>query len=195
MRNFSFLLSAILLTGIPPAFCRADIIIDVGNPTLLANQANQQIAVNVNATGGEVVQGLNFNFELLQGGAAQIPTITALDIVGVGTIFDGNNTGQAGTFVGDTGAGSQGAFASTTTGSGTISPIGVLGFVTIDTTGITNGTYSLRMIGTINGDTDFAGISADQVSGTSLTVGVPEPSSAGLLLAVGALVLGYRRKS
>ena len=72
----------------------------VGDHELLANTTNQLIQIFV--TGGNAVQGLNFNAQIADagpstpecqsGGMIDGPNITAADILS-GTIFDGNNTG------------------------------------------------------------------------------------------------------
>ena len=71
-------------------------VIDTGDHYLLPDTPNQQIQILV--SGGDLVQGLNFNSQIGDGGpelggVIDGPHITDIDVEN-GTIFDDNNTGQ-----------------------------------------------------------------------------------------------------
>ena len=73
--------------------------INVGNHLLRPNTAGQTIDINV-ASGGQPVQGVTLNLQVADGypdvGGSTIdgPNITAATVIGTGTIFAGNNTGN-----------------------------------------------------------------------------------------------------
>lgn len=170
--------------------------INVGNHTLLPNTPGQTIPISV--SGGTLVQGLNFNVQIADGfptgGTVDGPNIADVDVLGTAlnpTIFFGNNTGQQ-----DIRTDPQVWSASTTTAAGTVSASGLLGIVTVDTTGWFGGTWGLFLGSTQEGPTDFALINATITDG-SITV-VPEPASTflfGSLLFGGALVLRRFRRA
>ena len=165
----------------------ADLMVTIGNPTLLPNTPNQMIQIQ--SSGGEQVQGLNFNLQIDPVAGLTTPTITGVDIVSPGTVFGLNNTGQNTTGVGELdpvdSPGTQFAFATTTAGNGSVLSDGVLAFVTFDTTGTNEGTFTLRLDSTLNGPTDFAPTPVDQFIGGILSVtAVPEPNT----LAVGSVL-------
>jgi hypothetical protein len=179
----------------------AEPVIDVGEHLLLPD-ATQTIAIY--SSGDETVQGLNFYVQIGDGGEDNggtdtKPIITTVDIVGSGTLFQGNNTGQST-------IGSKLLWAaSTTTDAGTVSDNGLLAYVTIDTTGTKLGdVYALSLTGTGAGifgdpglDTDFAGIAATITNG-SIRI-VPEPGAfvllGGLLAFLPVVLWRCRRKS
>lgn len=155
----------------------------------------------IEVTGGDPIQGLDLYVQvgdggLTNGGTDAAPVITAVDITGAGTLFAGNNNGQS--------AMSAGPLiwsASTTTASGTVAASGVLGYVTIDTTGTQVGqSYDLLLsgvgknlgIGPDGVETAFAGFSADSISNGTIEI-VPEPLSLSVL-AVGGLLAWRRRR-
>ena len=70
----------------------AGIIIDIGEITLQENLADQVVPIFVG--GGDLVQGINFNLQVadggpLEGGSILGPAITSVDLIGSGTIFFG----------------------------------------------------------------------------------------------------------
>ena len=180
---------------------QADLVVDVGDVELLEDTAGQ--IVSFLATGPDEVQGLNFNIQVADGGpiagGSVSAVITAIDIVGPGTVFETNNTGQQGGVIVP-----QIAGVSTTTISGRVPAEGVLAFVTFDTTGLFAASFDpvpLLLAGTLNGDTDFAG-SIDSAGNTveftvnngtlSLTSAIPEPGSF-VIFGVLGLAAGLRR--
>ncbi len=176
LRSFG-LSFAILVCSTPAALATPAIVL--GNYVMPTNTTGNVIDVFV--TGGDVVQGLNFVMDVNNNQPGG-PVITAIDIVGPGTIFGPNNTGQVN-------PNPPPAFkvkATTTTASGTVSANGLLAHVTFSTIGMQPGVYPLRMTGmaTAGGGTatNFAGIAANITNGT---IGMPEPST----LALAALGL------
>lgn len=167
----------------------------LGNYNLLPNQPNQTITIFVK--GGQLVQGLNFNIQIADGGPVAAGSIIGPGISGVdiltGTIFAGNNTGNPpgnGILV------SQVAFYSTTTASGSVVAQGLLASVTLDTTGLLSGTFDLFLSNTLNSSTNFASMDpalTPTIIDGSLTI-VPEPVSLMLTLGTGLMLLGRRNR-
>ena len=192
-RIFSLLIVCLLLV------CRSNATsIDVGAHNLNADMPGQIIRIDIaTALSGTVTmaQGVNFNIQVADGGldaggSIPGPKITRIDILGGtlggSTIFTGNNIGQT-----DTISLPQVWESTTTTGSGVVTPNGVLGFVEIDTTGFFNGQmFDLIMSNTLNNPTDLAGVSIDVTDGKIFII--PEPSSV-VLVIIGLLVVGSRR--
>jgi len=143
----------------------------IGNHQLQPNTAGQQIQLYV--TGNDQVGGMNFNLQVADGGPAAGgtvagPAITAVDLVSqTGMIFFGNSTQPV-----DPGSVPQVAIRSLTTASGLVTADGLVATVTLDTTGVASGTYSLKMGATVNGASDFGGIPITIVEGT-ITVIAP----------------------
>ncbi len=165
---------------------QASILIDVGNFPLLPNTAGQEIVIEV--SGGDLVQGLNFNAQIGDGGVdlggvTVGPSIEDIDIL-AGTIFDGNNTGAVDPELLGGVDFPLVEFRTTTTNNGTVAAAGLLATLTIDTTGFFSGEFPLILSATLNGPTDFAGVSATITDGT-ITI-VPEPSSF-IMALVGAI--------
>jgi hypothetical protein len=120
--------------------------------TLLPNLPGQQ--VQIFATGGEAVSGIDFFVQIGDGGPTvggddTGPTITSLDLVN-GTIFAANNSGvftdPAPLIWG----------AATTTTSETVPVNGLLATLTIDTTGLSTGQFDLILNPPSTGPTAFA---------------------------------------
>jgi hypothetical protein len=123
------------------------------------------------------------------------PIITNIDLIGPGTIFNGNNIGQ--TNLSDPYAvpGHQpSAFTQTITGF--VSANGILAYVTVDTTGVKKGFYNFSLSNQLGpstvGDAEVLPI---LVRG-SIFVDVPEPASIvmGLMGAAALGAVSARRK-
>jgi len=158
--------------------------INVGTHYVLPNQAGQTISIYV--TGAALVQGLEFNVQI--GGGTSGPTFQNVDIL-TGTIFAGalNNTGiNIASYIHP-----RNAYQGTTTpGSTTVSTNGLLATLTIDTTGLYSGEYSLSLINTDEGRTNFAGVYTDITDGSLV---IPEPTSLLIILASSGLLIRRRR--
>ncbi len=114
----------------------------------------------VKVSGGEPVQGLEFNIVI--GGDVSGPIFVAMPDILNYTIFDGNNDGY---FPGSSWW-DRSAYAGTVTSSGAVSADGVLATVRFDATGITNHTsYTVSLTGMVEGPTNFAGIPATITNG------------------------------
>jgi hypothetical protein len=178
-------------------------LITVGDWSLDENTPEQQLQFIV--SGGDAVQGVEFFLQVADGGpeaggSIDGPAITGVDIF-TGTIFDGNNTGEAG-------AGSlvpQFWQSGTTVESGTVSAQGLLATVTISTEGFFRTdpvyTWDLLMKGTLMGDSTFPGVDTVVENGSITLKGgssvVPEPSTLtvwSLMGLTGALLVARRRK-
>jgi len=137
-------------------------LIQVGNHVLLPNTPGQQIEIWV--SGGQLVQGLDFLVQVADGGPEAAtagfadppgidgPHVTDLDLV-TATIFQDNNLGQINSDAHLTYP--QLFVASIIAGSGAVAADGLLGTVTIDTTGFSSGSWELVMTDTPAGKTDF----------------------------------------
>ena len=182
----TYLILAVLVLA---PFARATPIIDVGNHVLQPDDPGQTIQVFV--SGGDLVEGLNFNAQIADGGpeaggAVRGPHITTADIV-TGTIFANDNTGQR-----DPGSFPQIAIRRTTTNDDdTVMAQGLLATLAIDTTGFTSGTFPLKLGDTLNGPTNFAGVPA-MITDGSISI-VPEPTAPFIALSTAALLCLPRR--
>ena len=120
--------------------------------------------IPIRATGGDRVDGINFNIQIEDGlkspGEAG-PVFTGLDIV-QGTIFAGKNTGSWDHHVLDWLAWDW----TDINPAETVYADGVIGYVTVNTVDCPSGTWDLVMSETLNGPTDFAGMRAAIVNGT-----------------------------
>lgn len=158
-----------------------------GNYELRENTSGQWIEIIV--SGGAPVAGCNFNAQIGDGGPPG-PIITGVDLEGSAanpTIFFGNSEPQN-----DLGSVPQLAMYSIITDSGTIFAEGVLARLEIDTTGFFGDrTWPLALGATLNGPTDFAGLSADITDGG---IHIPEPASLALLLLGGSAVFARRTR-
>jgi hypothetical protein len=181
-------LSAVTAIGAQPTIL-------VGDHSLQPEQAGQTIILNV--SGGDFVAGLNFNAQVADGGSEAGGTINGPKITGVdlltGTPFAGNNTGQT-----EGGGVPQVAIYTVTTQNGTVSADGKLATLTLDTTGIAPGVYSLSLFETLNGPTSFLSGTGDTIDAAitdgSITI-VPEPTIMALGGTMAICLLNRRRRS
>jgi len=134
--------------------------INVGNHVLAPNLSGQtvQILVTNSSPGGQFpISGADVNVEVSDGGPANGgtvgPQLTSADLV-TGTIFAANNNGQQ-----NITNQSQVYEGAITTSSGTVNANGLLASLTLDTTSISPGIYSLKLANfknaAVNGDTDL----------------------------------------
>ncbi|HEX2473822.1 MAG TPA: hypothetical protein VHK01_03690 [Lacipirellulaceae bacterium] len=147
--------------------------VNAGTHVLAPNTPGQQVPILV--TGSDAVSGIDFFVQVGDGGATvggddTGPRITQVDLVS-GTIFAGNNTGV---FV-DPAPLIWGA--TTTTSSGSVSAEGVLGRLTIDTTGMFLGQFDLILNPPSTGPTAFAdpGITTNLINGSLVIGDLPPP--------------------
>ena len=121
----------------------------VGTHLLSANTANQSISIFI--SGGEAIAGEDFFAQIgdggsFVGGTNAKPSFTAVNIIG-GSVFAGNNNGA----FGDPGPGNAAHpliwVDGTTTAAGTVAANGLLATLTIDTTGLSGGTFPLLLTG------------------------------------------------
>ncbi len=167
-------------------------LIAVGQHGLLPNTPGQTIGIFV--SGGRLVEGVNFNIQVADGGpelggSQDGPAITGVDLIN-GTIFDNNNTGENDLLAMLGLEYPQAAAHTTTTLSGSVAASGLLATVTIDTTGFATGTWSLRMANTFNGPTDFAGIAASITDGSISVGNAPSANDLKLVLDEGTTYAG-----
>ncbi len=170
-------------------------------PTIVAGDwvmgQNTTTVIQITTTGvqGDEYQGADLQFAI--GGGLTGPIATALDMVGPGTVFNGNNNGQQdyGNPPWQTPGREPQAFI--TTLSGFVGPNGVLAFVTLDSTGIAPGTYAITLTHPELGPSDlppFFTPDTPLIDGT-ITV-TPEPGSIvlGLFAAAGIGAVAIRRR-
>jgi len=164
--------------------------INVGSWSLLPDTPGQTIPIYV--TGGALVQGLEFNVQIADGASG--PVLQDVDILN-GTIFEPSNDGIfPGSYLLP-----HLAYQGTTTiqgldvgyGPSLVCADGLLATLTIDTTGIFEGSYALLLSDTLEGTTNFAGIPVDITNGTII---VPEPLTLGLVLFGSAGLLRRRAR-
>jgi hypothetical protein len=203
------LILALIFAILLPATAHAVISIVAGNHVLPNTPGLYTIPVM--AYGPDPIQGFNLNLVTgdggpniggPSGGTIPAPIITAVDVIGPGTIFELNNTGNRGFIYND-----QIAERWTTTDSGWVEPDAngnLLALVTVDTTGFGPGTWHFGVTGAFGGlflPSDLAGSeypplgSGIEVPFTltdgSITI-VPEPSTIVMCLC-GALLLAIGR--
>jgi hypothetical protein len=134
---------ALLLLTCPSAWA-ANVV--VGNHVVLPNTPNQVITIQV--SGGEPIAGEDFAAQIGDGGMFNSgvntkPVFTNVDILG-GTIFAGNNKGatvDAHPLIWAVG---------TVTANGSVPASGLLATLTIDTSGLSSGTFPLMLTGVGN---------------------------------------------
>ena len=188
MKSFCATL-AIWLALVVPAFGTPVIV--VGNHDLQPNLAGQTILIFV--SGGDAVQGINFNVQVGDGGVATGGTDTGPiieDVDLLSGIFAGNHTDQT------DGPSPLLWNSTTTTDSGSVDADGLLVVLTISTVGLGPGesaTLSLTPANEYGGATDFAGIAAEITNG-SITV-IPEPATLFLAVAGSVTIAFATRRS
>jgi len=154
--------------GVAVALCVASAVsaqpvINVGN--LYAPAGELQAWNRIMVSGGDEVQGLEFNIQI---DSSSTPLLDSIDILN-GTIFDGNNDGLfPGSYVDD-----YWAYQGVVTNSGTVTADGLLATVVFAAPSTSVGmTFAVSLTNTPEGPTNFAGISADITDG-QLVITVP----------------------
>jgi len=156
--------------------------VNAGTHYLQPDLAGQTALIYV--TGGQAVQGLEFCAQIED--ATFGPLFEDGDIL-TGTIFAANNLGlYEGSYVDP-----RRMYLGVVTQTGTVAADGLLATLTIDTTGLIAGTYSLSLTNSLEGPTNFAGISADLLDGWIVIV--PEPAVFPILCVFATAWLGRRR--
>ena len=182
-----------------PAVGQAASSIVLGYHFLQPNLAGQGIDIGV--TGNDNIEGLGL-IQLVNGGVGPAPVITAVDILGPGTIFGSvANTGM-GLFGPPSDPPSLAPAVFTSTASGTVLANGILAHVTVDTTGIPGGNYAWTLTNPDIGPTDFGlDLATGELIFPTVIDGVlfvesPEPSSVNLAIfaAAGAGIVAYRNR-
>jgi hypothetical protein len=141
------------------------------------------------------IAGMDFAIEI--GDAEVGPTIGVVDLVS-GTPFESNNLGGSI----DQGSAPRQAFWGVVTESGTV-PIpvsGVLATIQIDATGITTGTFDLRLTSVLGADTRIydgqlnpLSLNQAQAITGSVRVVIPEPAGLGVLIGLSILFRPFVR--
>ncbi len=168
-----------------------------GTHVLQPNMAGQ--AIQILAAGDTPDSFLGADLYLVVADGLSGPVITSVDLVGPGTIFNGNSNPQTDFGPPYVAPGRQ-IVAITTTLSGTVGPNGVLANLIVDTTGIAPGDYALSLYSPTFGASDlppFVGGNPTILVDGVLQV-VPEPSSVVMALCAAAgmtIVLIRRRRS
>lgn len=184
-----FIATFVLVCSVVGIAAASTPVITVGSHQLQPNLAGQQVQVYV--SGAALVQGLEFNVQI--GDGLSGPVLQSVDIL-TGTIFANNNEGIfPGSYLNQ-----HLAYYGTTTietkdigfGAGYVSTSGLLATLLIDTTGVSTGQFALKLVGTNEGTTNFAGVAAQISDGT---LSVPEPLSATLMLAGAGIMMRRRR--
>jgi hypothetical protein len=183
--------------------------ISVGDHVLLPNTPNQQFTISVTGTDTQIA-GEDFFAQIgdggsFNGGSDSKPVFQNVDILN-NTIFNGNNTGATG----DPNGSPKGSNAGhpliwvdgTTSNTGTVSDLGVLATFTIDTTGVSSGTFPFLLTGVADSLGGFSTTFNDAggspvpltITNGTLTVQAPEPASVGIFMMAMAATLCRRRK-
>ncbi|MDB5321009.1 MAG: hypothetical protein JWN40_2640 [Phycisphaerales bacterium] len=199
-------LALLALAVMPIATSRADVI-TVPHVTLLANTPGQTVLITI--SGATAVAGEDFFAQIGDGGTFNKgtntkPIFTNVDIL-TGTIFAASNTGATRDPNNPESAHPLIWVDGTTTNtsiSPTVTDSGLLATLTIDTTGVTSGTFPLILSGVGSGlttggfTTDLIGANNAPISLTinngSITIAAPEP--VGLALFGIVLIVTRRRR-
>ena len=155
------------------------------------------LPIEILVSGGDAVSGADL---FLQSGPdgftpGSAPTFAAVDLIGVGTVFGLNNTGQT-----SAATPPESAFETVTTAAGTEPASGTLAFITFDATGIAPGTYDFFLTNffVIGASSSLLGVPSTTLVDGTVTVVIPEPGSIVLaLFAAGglcAVVIRRRRR-
>jgi hypothetical protein len=196
-----------LLVLVFPGVVRANDVINVPNVTLLPNTPNQLVTVTI--IGTSQVAGEDFFAQIGDGGTFNNgvntkPVFSNVDIL-TGTIFAGRNTGATMDPGGPESAHPLIWVDGTTTNSGTVLDNGLLATLTIDTTGVSSGTYPLLLKGVATSLTP-GGFSTRLLDGSAVPVpltindgsitisDVPEPLALPALGALSCLFLSRGRR-
>ena len=186
--SLTVLLSISAASGVPTVV--------VGNHDLLPNTPGQSI--NIPVTGAVGVEGLNAYVQIGDTTAGPVisnitdPNFGAMGVdLETGTIFAGNNFGQLTSLTQN-----RLWILDIITASGSAATSGTLMTITLDTTGLTTGTFDLLLAGTNGGDTEFLDSLGGliQASITNGTITVPEPMTLTLLGIPAIAGLLRRRK-
>ena len=170
----------------------AAITVTGGSHDLLPNTAGQTIDILISTDASDLTTGCNLNVQL--GNAQGTPDITNVEMHLTGQIF----AGEVDWTYADGGSAYPGiGMASMLVGDSANDPVasGTLATVTIDTTGLTTGTWTLTMMGTLNLDSSMifsSGSPSVSFVDGSVTV-IPEPATM-LLLGLGAVAAVIRRR-
>ena len=182
----------------------AAIIVNVGDHQLQPDLAGQEISIEVTATDEDPkVVGFNLVAQLGDGSGVGSPifdgmpdSLEAVDFSG--GIWDAYTATTSGTA--PIGAAPQFAAASVTFNESDISimPNGVLAKLKVDTTGIFEGEFDLRLAETLGNPSNFILPGGNQEvpvvsNGKVMIAAVPEPSAAALLVASLAVLPFFRR--
>ncbi len=170
-------------------------------PTIVAGDwimgTNMTAVIQITVTGdpGDEFQGADLQFAI--GGGLVGPVVTAVDMVGPGTLFNGNNNGQQdyGNPPWQTPGREPQAFI--TTLSGFVGPNGVLAFVTLDSTGVGPGVYAITLTHPELGPSDLPPFFTPDTPLIDGTIWIePEPSSVLLstLAIAGFAAVAMRRR-
>lgn len=193
MRLRLIIVSVVFMVAAGRAY--ADPIITVGNYVLAPNEAGQTIKLSV--TGGDIVTGVNLRAQLGDGlGPNPEPVFQSIGFGG--DIWDAFPTSASGGPVGGAEQYAQASVVFSGTGK-SVAASGDFVTLTIDTTGLSSGTYALQLAGTdIGADTAFIGIGGGDIPATitngTITISTtPEPGSIALLGMGGVLMLFRRR--
>jgi len=179
----------------------------LGNNRLLANTAGQKIDLNI-ANGNTLISGTDVLVQINNGSVSGTePVLTNVVVAGSGsgTLFASEPAGSA-EFNGDWQAGNG-----TSIFPSTVADSGVLGVITVNTTGLSAGSTFTIQFANIDGNStdvddssnnsntitlagDGTTLSGSNIQGTISLVAVPEPGTADLLSAGLGGVLTRRRR-
>jgi hypothetical protein len=177
---------AVACLALLPALAPGATIVNVPTLTLLPNTPNQAIQINI--SGGDSISGAQLAVQLT--GPGTLPLVTGGSILN-GTIFAGNNSGEANNFFQD-----SSAFLDTSTATpGTfVTGQGLLATILVSTTGITAGTYTLNFLNTNFGNSVISTSPTNSpVTFVPGTIVVPEPASLAVLSGAGLMLLRRKR--